>query len=75
MFQCIDCIESAVAEEAVQKCNLVESQDATASPTNTGYHRQCYSHFTNITKIKRAQRTKEREDLLQEASNKSEYKK
>lgn len=26
---------------------------------NTSYHRQCYSHFTNITKIKSAQRRRE----------------
>ena len=40
-WKVLDCIESAVAEEAVQRFNIVESQDASTAPTNTGYHRQC----------------------------------
>ena len=66
LWKDLDCRESVVAREAVQRFNL-NSQQSTPVPTDSGYHRDCYCHFTNITKIQRAQKRKEKAALLQES--------
>lgn len=67
--------EGIIAEEAVQAYKL-QSQEPTnqlVKPANTGYHRECYSHFTNITKIKRAQRRREKAVLVEETAKEGWY--
>ena len=74
LWKDLACRESVVAEEAVQRFNL-NSQESTAIPDNGGYHRDCYCHFTNKTKIQRAQKRREKEALLQENATKGWYQK
>ena len=58
--------ESVIAEEAVRRFKLHSQESAEyAIPANAGYHRDCYVHFTNITKINRAQKRREKEALIQ----------
>ena len=61
--------ESLLAEEAVRRFHFHTQEPAWyCIPANTGYHRDCYSHFTNIAKIKRAQERKVKAALIQKES-------
>ncbi|XP_063046369.1 uncharacterized protein LOC134440288 isoform X2 [Engraulis encrasicolus] len=67
LWKGLNCRESAVAEDAVQTFQLEESQDPTPVPNGIGYHRRCYQHFTNVTKIRRAQMREEKAVLFNNA--------
>jgi hypothetical protein len=70
---CMHIFEGSIIEEEAAQAYKLQSLEPTnqlVKPANTGYHRECYSHFT---KIKQAQRRREKAVLAEEMAKEGWY--